>query len=170
MCGARIDPPFDLMRWRRVRKRIASEGKAFLEASFKKSRWPPVRFSSFFNRRVCGVLLGFLRKRGVLTWCFCGEVVVFCVVNVVIKQSPFVVMKDVTRIPGLFFGFPVLGMTFGSGCVVDVGRSGLVQSVGGAMRVARRRARAPVVRRRRVGGSGTKGGVGEVVSGVMVRW
>ena len=35
-------------------------------------------------------------------------VVVFCVVDVVIKQSSFVVMKDVTRIVSLFFGFPVL--------------------------------------------------------------
>jgi hypothetical protein len=34
--------------------------------------------------------------------------VVFCVVDVVFKQSSFVVMKDVTRIVSLFFGFPVL--------------------------------------------------------------
>jgi hypothetical protein len=28
-------------------------------------------------------LLGFLRRCGVWAWCFCGEVVVECVVNVV---------------------------------------------------------------------------------------
>jgi hypothetical protein len=39
---------------------------------------------------------------GVLTWCFCGVVVVFCVVNVVIKPSCFVVIKNVTRILNLF--------------------------------------------------------------------
>jgi hypothetical protein len=44
----------------------------------------------------------------VFCWCFCGVVVVFCVVDVVFKQSSFVVMKDVTRIVSLFFGFPVL--------------------------------------------------------------
>jgi hypothetical protein len=30
---------------------------------------------------VAGVLLGVLAKNGVLVWCFCGEVVVDCVVN-----------------------------------------------------------------------------------------
>jgi hypothetical protein len=50
---------------------------------------------------------------GVLTWCFCGVVVVFCVVNVVIKPSCFVVIKNVTRILNLFFGFLVLGMKAG---------------------------------------------------------
>ena len=38
-------------------------------------------------------------------------VVVFCVVDVVIKQSSFVVMKNVTRILDLFLGFIVLGMS-----------------------------------------------------------
>jgi hypothetical protein len=32
--------------------------------------------------------------------------VVVCVVDVVLKQSSFVVTKDVTRILDLFFGFP----------------------------------------------------------------
>jgi hypothetical protein len=36
-------------------------------------------------------------------------VVVFCVVDVVIKQLPFVVMKNVTRILDLFLGFSCLG-------------------------------------------------------------
>jgi hypothetical protein len=54
----------------------------------------------------CGVLLGFLRKTGAKTWCFSGEVVVFCVVSVVIKQSSFVVMGNVTQILNLFLGFP----------------------------------------------------------------
>jgi hypothetical protein len=35
--------------------------------------------------------------------------VVFCVVNVVNKESSFVVMKNVTRILDLFFGLPVFG-------------------------------------------------------------
>jgi hypothetical protein len=48
---------------------------------------------------------------GVVIW-WCGGVVVgFCVVDVAIKQSSFVVTKDVTRILDLFFfGLPVLGM------------------------------------------------------------
>jgi len=37
----------------------------------------------FFCRDVCAVLLGILGKLGVLTWCFGGEVVVICMVNVV---------------------------------------------------------------------------------------
>jgi hypothetical protein len=41
---------------------------------------------------------------------FCVVDVVFCVVDVVFKQTSFVVMKDVTRIPGLFLGLPVLGI------------------------------------------------------------
>jgi hypothetical protein len=36
---------------------------------------------------VCGVLLGILAKTGRRTWCFCGEFVVKCVVNVDRKQS-----------------------------------------------------------------------------------
>jgi hypothetical protein len=58
----------------------------------------------------CGVLLGFLRKMGAEAWCFGGEVVVFCVVKVVIKQSPFVVTGNVTRIPDFFLAVPVLGI------------------------------------------------------------
>jgi hypothetical protein len=37
----------------------------------------------FFCVVLCAFLLGVLRKTGVLTWCFGGEVVVFCVVDVV---------------------------------------------------------------------------------------
>jgi hypothetical protein len=37
----------------------------------------------FFDEWVCGVLLGILGKVGVLTWCFGGEDVVFCVAGVV---------------------------------------------------------------------------------------
>jgi hypothetical protein len=37
----------------------------------------------FLELAVCGVLQGFLGKTDVCTWCFCGEVVVECVVNVV---------------------------------------------------------------------------------------
>jgi hypothetical protein len=41
------------------------------------------RWSIFFCVVLCAFLLGVLRKTGVLTWCFGGEVVVFCVVDVV---------------------------------------------------------------------------------------
>jgi len=37
--------------------------------------------------------MGVLKKSGVLTWCFGGEVVVFCVVDVVFWQSCFEVGK-----------------------------------------------------------------------------
>jgi hypothetical protein len=36
-----------------------------------------------FGEASCGVLQGFLRKVGYKTWCFGGEFVVICVVNVV---------------------------------------------------------------------------------------
>ena len=39
--------------------------------------------------RGCGVLLGIFGNLGVLTWCFCGEFVVDCVVNVVSLRSLF---------------------------------------------------------------------------------
>jgi hypothetical protein len=39
--------------------------------------------SIFFARGYFAVLLGVLKKLGVLAWCFGGEVVVFCVVDVV---------------------------------------------------------------------------------------
>jgi hypothetical protein len=61
---------------------------------------------AFFEGGVCGVLLGFLRKQGVLMVCFCGEFVVECVANVVLKQSSFVVIKNRTRFQGLFLHFP----------------------------------------------------------------
>jgi len=41
----------------------------------------------------CGFLQGFLRKVGVLVWCFCGVTVVFCVVDVEFKQSLFRLLK-----------------------------------------------------------------------------
>jgi hypothetical protein len=37
----------------------------------------------FFARGYFAILLGVLEKLGVLMWCFGGEVVVFCVVDVV---------------------------------------------------------------------------------------
>jgi hypothetical protein len=37
----------------------------------------------------CGVLLGFFGKTGVQAWCFCGEFVVGCVVNVVLLPTLF---------------------------------------------------------------------------------
>ncbi|WP_433984644.1 hypothetical protein RBB78_08395 [Tunturiibacter empetritectus] len=43
----------------------------------------------FFCAGVCAFLLGVFEKSGVLTWCFGGEVVVFCVVDVVFWQSLF---------------------------------------------------------------------------------
>jgi hypothetical protein len=67
-------------------------------------------FGNFFCGWVCGGLLVVLGKVSVLTWCFGGEVVVFCVVKVVIKQSPFVVTGNVTRIPDFFLAVPVLGI------------------------------------------------------------
>jgi hypothetical protein len=39
--------------------------------------------SIFFARGYFAILLGVLEKSGVFTWCFGGEVVVFCVVDVV---------------------------------------------------------------------------------------
>ncbi|WP_433966753.1 hypothetical protein [Tunturiibacter gelidiferens] len=41
------------------------------------------RLGYFFDGGVCAFSLGVLRKLGVLTWCFGGEVVVVCVVDVV---------------------------------------------------------------------------------------
>jgi len=35
----------------------------------------------------CGVLQGFLQKVGCKTWCFGGQNVVVCMVNVVIKNT-----------------------------------------------------------------------------------
>ncbi|WP_353072374.1 hypothetical protein [Tunturiibacter gelidiferens] len=43
----------------------------------------------FFWRGVSLFLLGVLAKMGAKTWCFGGEFVVFCVVNVVSKQPVF---------------------------------------------------------------------------------
>ncbi|MBB5339966.1 putative membrane-anchored protein [Edaphobacter lichenicola] len=80
-----------------------------------------VGLTTFFLWVVLWFLLGFLRKTAAKTWCFDGEVVVFCVVNVVIKQSSFVVMGNVTRILSLFFGFPVLGTRTGWVCGIEVG-------------------------------------------------
>jgi hypothetical protein len=41
----------------------------------------------FFGCGVLVFLLGFLRKTAVLVWCFCGEFVVECMVNVVVQPS-----------------------------------------------------------------------------------
>jgi hypothetical protein len=45
----------------------------------------------------CGFLQGFLRKVGVLVWCFCGGMMVFCVVDVEFKHPLFLASKNVTR-------------------------------------------------------------------------
>jgi len=50
-------------------------------------RFPGEFFWYFFCGRVCGVLLGVLRKTSVLVWSFCGEFVVVRVVNVVVKRT-----------------------------------------------------------------------------------
>jgi hypothetical protein len=41
------------------------------------------RFIAFFRYGEWAFLLGFLQKTWCRTWCFCGEVVVECVANVV---------------------------------------------------------------------------------------
>jgi len=56
-------------------------GFEFLEVGFGVQKGGGVEY--FFARGVCAFLLGVLRKTGVLTWCFGGEVVVFCVVDMV---------------------------------------------------------------------------------------
>jgi hypothetical protein len=45
--------------------------------------------SNFFGRDVSSFLLGVSAKTGAKTWCFGGQLVVFCMVNVVFKQSVF---------------------------------------------------------------------------------
>jgi hypothetical protein len=55
-------------------------------------------------------LLGFLVKTGARTWCFGGEFVVLCVVNVVVQQPVFGGLKDAPRISDLFFEGPRLGV------------------------------------------------------------
>jgi hypothetical protein len=40
-------------------------------------------FFSFFSAGECAFLQGVLQKNECSAWCFCGEVVVECVVNVV---------------------------------------------------------------------------------------
>jgi hypothetical protein len=47
----------------------------------------------FFCTVLFAFLLGVLQKLSVLTWCFGGEVVVFCVVDVVFWQSLFRLLK-----------------------------------------------------------------------------
>jgi hypothetical protein len=44
-------------------------------------------------------------ENGVLLWCFCGEVVVFCVVNVVRKQPLFLVERRLAVLLWLGGGF-----------------------------------------------------------------
>jgi hypothetical protein len=41
----------------------------------------------------CGFLQGFLRKVGVLVWCFCGVRMVLCVVDVEFKHRLFRLLK-----------------------------------------------------------------------------
>ena len=50
------------------------------------SCWPNLRlyFGDFFAGKISAFLLGFLRKTSGRTWCFDGECVVLCVVNVVV--------------------------------------------------------------------------------------
>jgi hypothetical protein len=47
-------------------------------------------------------LLGFLAKTGIFSWCFGGENVVDCVVNVVFKQSVFGAWK-MRQVLGIYF-------------------------------------------------------------------
>jgi len=49
-----------------------------------------------------------LEKTSVKTWCFDGQFVVGCVVNVVLKAAMFRALKNVTHILDLFGGFPFL--------------------------------------------------------------
>ena len=71
-------------------------------------------------------------------WGFCGVVVVFCVVNVVIKQSWLVVIENVTRIVGLFLRFPfwewmvVWSTDRGHGCMRERRRGGVRGGLVGA--------------------------------------
>ena len=51
----------------------------------------------------CGVLLGILAKMGIKTWCFDGQFVVGCVVNLDKKTATFVVGERGTGVRGLFF-------------------------------------------------------------------
>jgi hypothetical protein len=46
-----------------------------------------------FFRGGCGFLQGYLRKVGVLVWCFCGVRMVFCVVDVEFKHRLFRLLK-----------------------------------------------------------------------------
>jgi hypothetical protein len=69
---------FDLMRWRRGRKRIASEAKLFLEGPLHKIKtWVPADCSSvFFVGVSLWCFVGIFEKDGcfnvVFLWCGCG--------------------------------------------------------------------------------------------------
>jgi hypothetical protein len=58
-------------------------------------------------------LLGVLAKTGAKTWCFGGEFVVVCVVNVVVQQPLIWARKIRHAFWILFLGFSILGMPFG---------------------------------------------------------
>jgi hypothetical protein len=51
-------------------------------------------------------LLGFLAKTGAKTWCFDGEFVVVCVVNVVLRHHVFYARKMRHEFWIYFYGFP----------------------------------------------------------------
>jgi hypothetical protein len=51
-------------------------------------------------------LLGVLAKTGAKTWCFGGEFVVVCVVNVVVQQPLISAKKMRHRFWIYFYGFP----------------------------------------------------------------
>ena len=64
--------------------------------------------TEFFLQAGLCVLLGFFGKVSAKTWCFGGQIVVICVVNVVLKAAMFRALKNVTHILDLFGGFPFL--------------------------------------------------------------
>lgn len=61
--------------------KAADRGLARRNADFKTGRFGFCRAAHFFWAWWRAFFRGVLGKKGVLLWCFCGEVVVDCVVN-----------------------------------------------------------------------------------------